>query len=362
MLKVLSIVGARPQFIKEAVITKAFREKGIQEVLIHTGQHYDANMSDLFFSDLQIKKPDYNLGIGSGSHAYQTGTGMIKMEEIVLKEKPDVLLVHGDTNATIAGALVGAKLKVPVAHVEAGLRQTPKDMPEEINRVVTDHVSRYLFCPTALATNNLKAEGITAGVFFTGDVMYDLFLSVRNEVNVEETCTRYSVRETEFFFATLHRDFNTDHPERLRSILEAFAEIANHCPLILPVHPRTRKAIQSNGFGDYLLNLNVIDPIPYADTVALLSGAKCVITDSGGVQKEAYFAGTPALVMMEDTGWRELVEMGFNTLVDADKEKIITGALSEKPIGEITPGLFGNGDAGSRIAGIIAEAVERCSE
>lgn len=362
MIKVLSVVGARPQFIKEAVITKAFREKGIQEVLIHTGQHYDANMSDLFFSDLQIKKPDYNLGIGSGSHAYQTGTGMMKIEEIVLKEKPDVLLVHGDTNATIAGALVGAKLKVPVAHVEAGLRQTPKDMPEEINRVVTDHVSRYLFCPTELAVKNLKGEGLTTGVFFTGDVMYDLFLSVRKEVSIEETCLRYFVRETEFFFATLHRDFNTDHPERLKNILEAFTEIAKHYPVILPIHPRTRKAIQSNGFGDYLLNLNVIDPIPYADTVALLSGAKCVITDSGGVQKEAYFAGSPALVMMEDTGWRELVETGFNTLVDADKEKIVRCALSERVAAEVTPGLFGNGDAGNRIAGIIAETAGRCSE
>ncbi|HPB86335.1 MAG TPA: UDP-N-acetylglucosamine 2-epimerase (non-hydrolyzing), partial [Thermotogota bacterium] len=306
--------------------------------------------------------PDYNLGIGSGSHAYQTGTGMMKIEEIVLKEKPDVLLVHGDTNATIAGALVGAKLKVPVAHVEAGLRQTPKDMPEEINRVVTDHVSRYLFCPTELAVKNLKGEGLTTGVFFTGDVMYDLFLSVRKEVSIEETCLRYFVRETEFFFATLHRDFNTDHPERLKNILEAFTEIAKHYPVILPIHPRTRKAIQSNGFEDYLHNLNVIDPIPYADTVALLSGAKCVITDSGGVQKEAYFAGSPALVMMEDTGWRELVEMGFNALVDADKEKIITGALSEKPVGEITPGLFGNGDAGSRIVGIISKSAGRCSE
>jgi len=361
MIKVLSIVGARPQFIKEAVITKAFKEKGIQEVLIHTGQHYDTNMSDLFFFDLNIKKPDYNLGIGSGSHAYQTGTGMMKIEEIVIKENPDVLLVHGDTNATIAGALVGAKLKVPVAHVEAGLRQTPKDMPEEINRVVTDHVSRYLFCPTELAVRNLRSEGLSTGVFFTGDVMFDLFLSVRKEVDIEETCSRYAVRETEFFFATLHRDFNTDHPNRLRAILEAFNEISHRYPVVLPVHPRTRKAIQANGFGDFLKNLNVFDPIPYADTVALLSAARCVITDSGGVQKEAYFAGTPALVMMEDTGWRELVEMGFNTLVDADKEKIIAGALSEKPRGTISAGMFGNGDAGSRIAGIIGDAVEQRS-
>jgi UDP-N-acetylglucosamine 2-epimerase (non-hydrolysing) len=357
MIKVLSIVGARPQFIKEAVINKAFKEKGIQEVLVHTGQHYDPNMSDLFFSDLHIKKPDYNLGIGSGSHAYQTGIGMLKIEEIALKEKPDVVLVHGDTNATIAGALVGAKLKIPVAHVEAGLRQTPKDMPEEINRVVTDHVSRFLFCPTSLAINNLENEGLTKGVFFTGDVMYDLFLTIRKEVNVSRICDRYGVREKLFFFATLHRDFNTDRPERLQSILEAFVEIAQRYPIILPIHPRTRKAIQTEGFGEYLNHLNLFDPIPYADTVALLSAADRVITDSGGVQKEAYFAGTPALVMMEDTGWRELVEAGFNVLVDADKEKIIAGALSEKPVVNVTPGLFGNGDAGCRIASIIFESV-----
>jgi UDP-N-acetylglucosamine 2-epimerase (non-hydrolysing) len=269
-----------------------------------------------------------------------------------------VLLVHGDTNATIAGALVGAKLKVPVAHVEAGLRQTPKDMPEEINRVVTDHVSRFLFCPTALAIENLKAEGLTTGVFFTGDVMYDLFLSVRKEIDVSVICDRYGVQEKRYIFATLHRDFNTDHPGRLRSILEAFVEIAKHYPIVLPIHPRTRKAIQSNSYGEYLKNLNVIDPIPYADTVALLSAAKRVISDSGGVQKEAYFAGTPALVMMEDTSWRELVEAGFNILVDADKEKIIVGALSENPVMNVTPGLFGNVDAGNRIASIISKSVQ----
>ena len=355
MVKVLTVVGARPQFIKEAVVAKAFQEMGIQEVLIHTGQHYDANMSDLFFSDLKIKQPDYNLGIGSGSHGYQTGMGIMRIEEIAVKEKPDVLLVHGDTNATVAGALAGAKLKIPVAHVEAGLRQFPKDMPEEINRVVTDRVSRFLFCPTLLAIENLKAEGITTSVFFTGDVMYDLFLSVRQSVDVRKICSRYAVTEKAFFFATLHRDFNTDHPERLRAILEAFAEISQHFPLVFPMHPRARKAVEANDFGRYLKSVTVTDPIPYPDTVALLSAARCVITDSGGVQKEAYFAGTPALVMMEDTGWRELVDMGFNTLVDADKEKIVSGALSKKAVSEVSPGLFGNGDAGSRIAGIISE-------
>jgi UDP-N-acetylglucosamine 2-epimerase (non-hydrolysing) len=229
-------------------------------------------------------------------------------------------------------------------------------MPEEINRVVTDRVSRFLFCPTLLAIENLKAEGITTSVFFTGDVMYDLFLSVRQSVDVGKICSRYAVTEKSFFFATLHRDFNTDHPERLRAILEAFAEISQHFPLVFPMHPRTRKAVEANDFGHYLKLVTVTDPIPYPDTVALLSAARCVITDSGGVQKEAYFAETPALVMMEDTGWRELVDMGFNTLVDANKEKIVSGALSKKAVSEVSTGLFGNGDAGSRIAGIISEA------
>lgn len=353
MRRVLSVVGARPQFIKEAVIHRAFIAAGIEEILVHTGQHYDMNMSEIFFSDLQLKQPDYNLGIGSGSHAYQTGTGMIKIEEIVLKEKPEGILVHGDTNATIAGALVGAKLKIPVAHVEAGLRQVPKDMPEEINRVVTDRVSNFLFCPTKLAVRNLQAEGIIKGVFFTGDVMYDLFLQVQNSVDRSGVFSFFGVEEKKYVFATIHRDFNTDNPRRLRDILLALSQISKIYPVILPIHPRTRKAILSNWFSDLISTLNVFDPISYPQTVALLCGARCVITDSGGVQKEAYFAGTRALVMMEDTGWRELVEIGFNKLVDADCEKIVEFALSDWTLPEAQSGLFGDGFAGEKIAKIL---------
>ncbi len=247
-MKIFSIVGARPQFIKEAIVGSAIREAGIEEVLVNTGQHYDANMSDVFIKGLSIKKPDYNLGVGSGSHAFQTATTMMRLEEIVQTEKPNVVLVYGDTNATVAGALVAAKLKIPVAHVEAGLRQHPKDMPEEINRVVTDHISSLLFCPTQKAVDNLSREGIIQGVHFVGDVMYDLFLKMKTQLDITGTISRFGLKRKEYILSSLHRDFNTDNPERLRSILSALNDISKDIPVVLPLHPRTKKAIEMHGF------------------------------------------------------------------------------------------------------------------
>lgn len=353
---VLSIIGARPQFIKEAIVGAAIRQAGIEEILVNTGQHYDANMSDVFVDALSIKKPDYNLGVGSGSHAYQTATTMLKLEEVILKEKPDFVLVYGDTNATVAGALVASKLKISVAHVEAGLRQSPKDMPEEINRVVTDHISRLLFCPTQKAVENLEKEGITESVHFVGDVMCDLFLTMKARLDPPQVMASFGLEEKGYILATLHRDFNTDDPKRLFSILSAFDEISRSVPLVLPLHPRTKKAIEENSFDNLIRNVRITDPLPYQDMMSLLIGSKKVITDSGGLQKEAYFAGIPALVMMPDTAWIELVEAGCNVLVDADRGKIVEKAFyaenSNNPKGE---DLYGDGKAGEKIAAILKQ-------
>jgi len=349
----LNVIGARPQFIKEAIVGSELRKAGIDEVLVNTGQHYDANMSDVFIEGLSIKTPDYNLGVGSGSHAYQTATTMLRLEEVVLKEKPDMLMVYGDTNATAAGALVGSKLKIPIAHVEAGLRQHPKDMPEEINRVITDRISSLLFCPTEKAVDNLEKEGIIKGVHFVGDVMFDLFVKMRESLDISTTLADYSLVTGRYILATLHRDFNTDDRKRLKNILEAMNEVSKKTKVVLPIHPRTRKAISMNGYGDLIKDITILDPLPYSDMMSLLIGSKKAITDSGGLQKEAYFAGVPALVMMPDTGWIELVEAGWNVLVDADKDLIIDKAFSHEPPANAPENLYGDGRAGEKIAEIL---------
>jgi len=352
-MRLLCLIGARPQFIKEAVVGSELRKAGIDEVLVNTGQHYDANMSDVFIEGLSIKTPDYNLGVGSGSHAYQTATTMLRLEEVVLKEKPDLIMVYGDTNATVAGALVGSKLKLPIAHVEAGLRQHPKDMPEEINRVVTDHISSLLFCPTEKAVDNLEKEGITKGVHFVGDVMYDLFVKMRESLDISTTLADYSLVRGRYILATLHRDFNTDDRSRLKNILEAMDEVSKKIKVVLPIHPRTRKAISMNGYEDLIKDITILDPLPYSDMMSLLIGSKKVITDSGGLQKEAYFAGVPALVMMPDTGWIELVEADWNVLVDADKDLIVDKAFNHEPPANVSENLYGDARAGEKIADIL---------
>jgi UDP-N-acetylglucosamine 2-epimerase (non-hydrolysing) len=356
-MKLISIIGARPQFIKEAIVGAELRKAGIDEVLVNTGQHYDANMSDVFIQGLNIKTPDYNLGVGSGSHAYQTSTTMLRLEEVVLKEKPDALMVYGDTNATVAGALVGSKLKIPIAHVEAGLRQHPKDMPEEINRVVTDHISSFLFCPTEKAVDNLNKEGITKGVHFVGDVMYDLFVKMRESLDISTTLSNYSLIRGKYILATFHRDFNTDDRSRLKSILEAMNEVSKKIKVVLPLHPRTRKAISLNGYEDLIEDITILDPLPYSVMMSLLIGSRKTITDSGGLQKEAYFAGVPALVIMPDTGWIELVEAGWNVLVDANKDLIIAKAFSHQPPVNVPENLYGDGRAGEKVSYLIIDKI-----
>jgi len=351
-MKLLSLIGARPQIIKEAILNNEFKKHNIEEVLVHSGQHYDFNMSDIFFQSLSVKTPDYNLGIGSAAHGEMTGRIIIEFEKIVMKENPEVILVYGDTNTTLAGALVGAKLKIPVAHVEAGIRQEPKDMPEEINRVLTDHVSKYLFCPSKLATNNLKKENITEGVFFTGDIMYDLFLKMKPYFD-ETIINKFYLEENKYVVTTIHRDFNTDNKSNLKAILKELDKISKEIKVVFPIHPRTRKRIEEFDLKQYTKNILMVEPLDYLSMMGLIQKSLFVITDSGGLQKEAYFAGKRAIVVMPDTGWRELTDAGWNILSTPGEIKdkmncVINDTIDSKP-----KNIYGDGNAGKKIVSYI---------
>ena len=351
-VKLISLIGARPQIIKEAILNQELEKEGIEEILVHSGQHYDFNMSDVFFKVLNIKKASYNLGIGSGTHAEMTGKTMIEFEKVVLKERPDIILVYGDTNTTLAGALVGSKLKIPVAHVEAGIRQEPKDMPEEINRVLTDHVSKYLFCPSKLAMNNLKKENIKEGVYFTGDIMYDLFLKMKPYFD-ETIINKFSLEENKYVVTTIHRDFNTDNKSNLKAILKELDEISKEIKVVFPIHPRTKKRIEEFDLKQYTKNILMIEPLDYLSMMGLVQKSLFVITDSGGLQKEAYFARKRAIVVMPDTGWRELTDAGWNILSKADEIKDKMECIINNEIDSKTENIYGDGNAGEKIAGLI---------
>jgi len=305
---ILTLVGPRPQIIKEAALQMYLNTTpDIQEILVHSGQHYDYNMSDVFFRTLGMRQPKYNLGVGSGTHAQITGKIILGFEPIVLEEKPDVILVYGDTDTTIAGALVGAKLKIPVAHVEAGMRTNSKGVPEEINAILTDHVSTYLFAPSLLAVQNLARENIVDGVYFVGDIMYDLFLRMQPYFNYS-ILDKLDLQDNNYIVATIHRDYNTDDPTRLQWILTSLKNLPMH--VVMPLHPRTRKRIQE--FGYTLDGLDIIEPLDYLSMMGLVSKCAFVITDSGGLQKEAYYCHKRAIVISQDTAWKELI--GWNIL------------------------------------------------
>lgn len=342
MMKIATVIGARPQFIKAAAVSRVLRTQH-QEILIHTGQHYDANMSEIFFEELHIPRPDYNLGIGSGRHGAQTGAILEQVEEVLITEKPDALMVYGDTNSTLAGALAASKLHIPVIHIEAGLRSFNRRMPEEINRVLTDHLSSWLFCPTETAVKNLTAEGITAGVYKNGDVMYDAFLYnlelAKEKSNILQTV---GLTSKSFVLCTIHRAENTDDPTRLTQILKAVSQIS--LPVVLPLHPRTRKIVQELGLNSLLEKVKVIEPVGYLDMITLEAHALKLVTDSGGVQKEAYFAGVPCITMRDETEWVETVEVGWNRLTGADEGKILEAVESFTPP-EDRPSIFGEGNA-----------------
>lgn len=344
-MRIISLVGARPQFIKEAIIHRELKEAGLTEVLVNSGQHYDQNMADVFFQDFEIKAPDYNLGVGSASHGEMTGRIIMEFEKIVLRERPDYVLVYGDTNTTLAGAIVAAKLKIPVAHVEAGVRMHPKDMPEEINRCLTDRVSKILFCASKKSVDNLAAEGIVSGVHFTGDVMYDLFLMLQPKFRYEYN-QRFKLKSGSYAVLTLHRDFNVDSRERLSLILKNIAEFASSTQVIFPIHPRTKKRISEFDLDSLLRDIHVIEPLDYLNLMGLVADSQVVLTDSGGLQKEAYYAGKPALLFMEDPAWHELVDEGINTLVRDQSVSLLASSLDVR---NYPKNIYGKGDASKQI-------------
>ncbi len=339
---VCSVVGARPQFIKAAVVNKVIaKTEGIKEVVIHTGQHYDENMSKVFFDELQIPRPDYNLEVGSASHAVQTAEIMIRSEKIFTELKPDWVLVYGDTNSTIAASLAAAKLHLKVAHVEAGLRSFNRLMPEEINRITTDRISNLLFAPTQNAIDLLVKEGIIDNVVFAGDVMYDSILFyeqlAEQKYKLEEI-----TGEDNFYLATIHRPANTDNPQNLQNIFEAFSRL--DYPVIIPLHPRTRSKLDGIKYSD---NVKILDPVPYLKIILLLKNSIKVLTDSGGLQKEAYFLNKQCITLRTETEWIETLNNNWNRIVGADIEKIVE-AINSEPTGP-KGNYFGDGKAGEKI-------------
>jgi UDP-GlcNAc3NAcA epimerase len=346
-LLVVSIVGARPQFIKAAPISRVLRLQH-QELLIHTGQHYDETMSALFFQELGLPEPDHNLGVGSGSHGQQTGLMTIRIEEVLSDVRPDWVMLYGDTNSTLAGALAAAKLQMPIAHVEAGLRSFNRKMPEEINRVLTDHVSDLLLCPSETAVANLAKEGITRGTRLVGDVMADaLYQAVENEKVKTEMLQGLNLRERSYLLATLHRAENTDDPGRLSGILSAFGMAEE--TVVFPLHPRTRKVLESGTSTPKLpSNVRIIEPVGYLEMVQLTKAARIVLTDSGGLQKECYWLSVPCITLRDETEWVETVQAGWNMLTGASCENILEAIHSFKPPEE-HPTLYGDGFAALRI-------------
>lgn len=359
-MKVATIIGARPQFIKAAVVSRWFRaHPEVRETVIHTGQHYDPNLSQLFFEELDLPPPDFHLGVGSGSHGQQTGRMLEAIEQVLLQERPAFVIVYGDTNSTLAGALAAAKLHIPVGHVEAGLRSYNRRMPEEINRLLTDHLSTFLFAPTSAAVQNLLQEGINpAHIHFVGDVMYDAALYYRERSNARSTILqRLSLTPGEYALATIHRAENTDSPQRLSVIVESLKRLAQRTPVVLPLHPRTRNALHQYGLTLEGQGLRVIEAVGYLDMIQLESSASIILTDSGGVQKEAFFYRKPCVTLRDETEWVELVDLGWNCLVPPVSVERILEAVDRmhgKQGQEVS--LYGDGQAGQAIVQILLEA------
>jgi len=354
--KIITIVGARPQFIKTALVSKKLRQMGLHEVIIHTGQHYDYNISSIFFDELNIPEPDYHLRVGSGSHGKQTGLMLRRIEEVLSKETPGIVLTYGDTNSTLSGALAASKLNITVAHIEAGLRSFNRAMPEEINRVLTDHVSDILFCPTETSVRNLANEGISKGVHLVGDVMYDSALYYSKLAKKRSTTLdSLDLHPKRYFLATIHRPQNTDSPDNLRNIIEALNELP--MPTILPLHPRTKRMMIRNNISANPSFCHLIPPVSYLDMLTLERNARAILTDSGGVQKEAYFFKIPCITLRNETEWVETVESGWNVLVGADKEKIVAAVQRGASSSSTHKNFYGDGKSSDKIAGIIAEEI-----
>lgn len=348
-IKIVTIVGARPQFVKAAVVSRALAAyPGIEEVLVHTGQHFDANMSDVFFTEMAIPAPRYNMHIGGGSHGENTGRMIEQLEKILVAEQPDAVLLYGDTDSTLAGALAAAKLVIPLVHIESGLRSFRRGMPEEINRIVTDRLADVLYTPSSVAVANLMREGVASErVRNTGDVMYDAVLLFKDIARTRSTIlATLGLQQDGYALLTLHRKENTDDPRALADIFAALGSSGR--TIVFPVHPRTRKRIAEQQVV-IPANVTVIDPLGYLDTLALLQGAALLLTDSGGMQKEAYFLDRPCITLRDETEWVELVACGANVLTGADPARI-AAALSSGAAAEVPAGIYGNGDASAIIA------------
>ncbi len=349
-MKILSIVGARPQFIKAAPVSRALRQRH-EEILVHTGQHYDQELSAVFFAEMGIPEPDYNLGVGSGAHGRQTARMLTALESLMEQARPDWVLVYGDTNSTLAGALAAAKLNVPLAHVEAGLRSFNRAMPEEVNRVLTDHCADLLFCPTPTAVDHLAAEGISDGVHLVGDVMYDALLAFLPRVDETAVLTRYEVTAGQYVLATAHRAANTDDPARLTALLDCLA--LSRWPVLLPLHPRTAAALQKFNLP-VPDGIRLVEPVSYLPMLALEKNARCIMTDSGGVQKEAYLLGVPCITLREETEWVETAVHGWNVITGLDRQKVAAALAAPRPPAARMP-LFGDGTAAVQISQLLAD-------
>ncbi|MCX8487138.1 MAG: UDP-N-acetylglucosamine 2-epimerase (non-hydrolyzing) [Crocinitomicaceae bacterium] len=354
MKKILTILGARPQFIKAAMLSKALGSCGqFDEIIVHTGQHYDHGMSDIFFEQLGIPTPGYSLGVSGGGHGEMTGRMLCALEPVMIREAPDFVMVYGDTNSTIAGSLTASKLNIPIAHIEAGLRSFNRLMPEEINRVLTDHMSELLYCPTESALQNLRAEGIERGAHLVGDIMFDAALHYGQIAkNNKDFDLHQKFFPGGYILATIHRQENTDDSDKLRKIVQALTVISKEIPIVLPLHPRTRDRIEGLGLTSNLSSkgMNVIQPLGYFEMLAMEQSASLIITDSGGVQKESYFFNVPCITLRDQTEWIELVDMGWNRLVDVLNEDIVAAVrLSIETRGSDQKSPYGFGDTANRI-------------
>lgn len=361
-MKILTVLGARPQFIKAATISRVIEARSdIEEIIVHTGQHFDPSMSDVFFNQLNIPKPQHNLGISSLSHGAMTGRMVEAIEALIQKELPDYVLVYGDTNSTLAGSLAAAKLHVPVAHVEAGLRSRNPQMPEEINRVICDRLSSLLFCPTENAIENLRQEGFpffspTNGsrisrqlIVNVGDIMYDAVLYYKDIVKQHINLDDFQLKHNSYALCTIHRQENTDDSHKLTDIFNALSEISVHLPVVVPLHPRTKSRLERLGLADKLSNIIFLAPVPYLEMQRLQMSARFILTDSGGVQKEAYFYGVPCITLREETEWVETVQSGWNKTVGSDMHKILNAVNSLDKLPEPNSGVYGNGHAAEKI-------------
>jgi len=362
MLRIVTIVGARPQFIKAGAFSRAVAEHNaagemqIKEILVHTGQHYDHSMSKVFFDELGLLEPEYNLGIGSAHHGRQTGRMLERIEEVLLLEKPDAVLVYGDTNSTLAGALAAAKLHIPVAHMEAGLRSFNKKMPEEVNRILTDHVSHFLFCPTNNAVKNLTQEGIVDRVYNVGDLMFDSILYYKRKAGVTTSCIeRFSLTPETFVLATVHRPENVDNEVNLREIFTSLAEISEDFSVVVALHPRTKEKMKQFSVP-VPISVRLLDPVSYTQMIELESNAYAILTDSGGVQKEAFFVRRPCLTLRDETEWVETVACGANTLCGAESSRILDAfrRLSVSPEAATFDSMpYGDGQSAQRIVNLL---------